>query len=100
MTLPFDAELLLRESAWLLRLARSLVHEASEADDLVQETWVAALAHPPRAASGGGGLRAWLDTVARNLARSRRRSEARRGTHERAAARGEHVPPVNESVER
>src|SRR5262245_13589671 len=100
MTRPLEAELLLRESAWLFGLARSLASEGSAADDLVQDTWFTALTHPPRVAGDARGLRAWLGTVARNLARSRRRSEARRGTHERAAARAEALPSVSESVER
>jgi ABC-type antimicrobial peptide transport system permease subunit len=38
---------LLRHGAWVRRLARSLTGR-SDADDLVQETWLAALKHPPR----------------------------------------------------
>jgi RNA polymerase sigma factor (sigma-70 family) len=99
MTRPLDPEVLLRESAWLRALARSLVGDPSLADDLVQDAWVAALERPPRARAGVGP-RAWLATVARNLARQRGRGAAGARARERAVARPEALPSASESVER
>src|SRR5262252_7358082 len=63
-------EELLAHAAWLRRLAASLVQPA-DADDLVQQTWLAALRRPPRAE---GSVRPWLATVLRNFARMGARS--------------------------
>jgi RNA polymerase sigma factor (sigma-70 family) len=83
-----DPELLLAETGWVRALARRLVLDEGLAEDVVQDTWVAALeASPQRAAQGR--LRAWLAVVARNLALRRRRREAVRRAVERAAARPE-----------
>ncbi|MDG1049365.1 MAG: RNA polymerase sigma factor [Planctomycetota bacterium] len=86
MTNPTNnPELLLVESRWLDRLACTLVGAGPDADDLVQETWVRALAHwrsPDR-----GGARAWLGTIARNLVRERRRGDSRRSAREESVAR-------------
>jgi DNA-directed RNA polymerase specialized sigma24 family protein len=72
---PANADDLLRHAAWLRALARTLVGEA-DADDVVQETWVAAVAHRPSAVHS---LRAWLGAVARNVVRQRARRARRRG---------------------
>jgi hypothetical protein len=37
------------ESAWLRRLSAALVGSGDDADDAVQETWLAGLVHPPQA---------------------------------------------------
>ncbi|MEM1452695.1 MAG: sigma-70 family RNA polymerase sigma factor [Planctomycetota bacterium] len=71
---------LLREQRWLSGLARSLVADANEADDVVQET-------ARRALSGAGGpresgLRGWLARTARHVVSERRRSERRRDWRE------------------
>jgi RNA polymerase sigma-70 factor (ECF subfamily) len=87
MSPAIDPELLLREHAWLRRLAYSLAADPGSADDLVQDTWVAALEHPPR--TSADGVRAWLASVARNLARGRRRRGANAKARERSAARPE-----------
>ena len=79
-TIPIEE--LLRHAGWLRRLAAELVRDASAADDLVQETWVAALRRPPRE---GRAARSWLARVARNLARNARRGANRRVEHERRA---------------
>lgn len=78
-------EAALAEMAWLRGLARQLVRDAHEAEDLVQETWVTHLRRSPRHLDGAP-LRAWLARVARNLARRRRRDESLRRWHEEAAA--------------
>jgi RNA polymerase sigma-70 factor (ECF subfamily) len=67
------AERLLQHATWIRGLARSLIADAATADDLVQETWVAALMHPP---STERSLRPWLATVLRNLVRKSCRRRA------------------------
>ena len=74
---------------WLSGLARALVADSQSADDLVQETVVAALK------SGGlprEGRRAWLGTVARRLAFQGFRGDANRKARQRGVARGEALP--------
>ncbi|HNN94882.1 MAG TPA: sigma-70 family RNA polymerase sigma factor [Pseudomonadota bacterium] len=73
---------LLHQSQWVRRLAGSLVRNDALADDLTQETWAAALAHPPTA---GLPVRPWLSQVMRNLVRMRFRSDRRRQGRETAA---------------
>ena len=50
---------------WLCKLARALIREPDAADDLVQDTLVAALQSDP---PGGSARRSWLAAVARRLA--------------------------------
>src|SRR5262245_36986995 len=71
----FDVETLLRQRGWLHALARGLMAE-SEVDDLVQESWLAALrggSRPERT------LRAWFAGILRNVARRRGAELGRRG---------------------
>jgi RNA polymerase sigma-70 factor (ECF subfamily) len=70
----------------LYRLARVMVRDASEAEDVVQDSFVQLLAH----LSAGGGrsnIKSWLFTVAANLCRDRLRRRLRwlpwQPTHER-----------------
>ncbi|TDJ65862.1 MAG: sigma-70 family RNA polymerase sigma factor [Planctomycetota bacterium] len=79
-----DSRALLEHLDWVRRLARRLVRDESQADDLCQETWLTAIRHPPAA---GLPLRGFLAGVCRNLARQFGRGEARRAVHERDAAR-------------
>lgn len=80
---PSDLEHLLAHADWLARLARALTRDAAEAQDVVQDTWLAALRRPPHVHEGGGAdARAWLARVARRLASRRRRAATRRGDHE------------------
>jgi RNA polymerase sigma factor (sigma-70 family) len=95
MTGPLDPDLLLAQSAWVRRLARTLVADDPTADDVMQDTMVAALEHPPRIGGPGNSLRAWLSTVARRLAHRRGRSDTRRDERERGAARPVEVPSVD-----
>ena len=76
-TPPSLAELL-QHAAWTRQLARGLVGEAA-ADDVVQETWIAALRRPPDARQP---LRSWLATVVRNNSFNRSRERARRAARE------------------
>src|SRR6185436_14680515 len=59
---------LLAHSSWVRRLARSLVASEADAEELVQETWVAALRRPP---TEGSPARPWIARVVRNLAARR-----------------------------
>ncbi len=65
-----DLQAFFAQEAWLLRLARRLVHDDAAAQDLVQETWLATLRCPPRDRSQP---RAWLAVVAKRLAAGQRR---------------------------
>lgn len=76
-------EELLAQRDWLVALAARLVRDQAERDDLVQETWLAALA---QSSGERDDLRTWLGAILRNRWRFERRSERRRG--EREAARG------------
>jgi len=77
-------ESVLQELDGLRALARSLVHGDADADDLLQDTAVAALEHPP--ALDHRPIRAWLGAVLRNRWRMDRRSALRRRAREQAAA--------------
>ncbi len=74
-------ETLLAERAWMMRIATTLVGHGA-ADDLVQDTFQAALRSPP---SPGREVRPWLASVLRNRARTRWRGDRRRDDRERAA---------------
>ncbi|MCA9322697.1 MAG: RNA polymerase subunit sigma, partial [Planctomycetes bacterium] len=63
-------EELLESADWLQGLAEQLVQDPHLADDLVQDTWLAALRQPPTTA---GPNRAWLATVLRRLSSRRAR---------------------------
>jgi RNA polymerase sigma-70 factor (ECF subfamily) len=85
---------LLQHEDFLKRLARGLV--GAEADDLVQDVWARALAHPPAELAQP---RAWLARIARNLAANRGRSEERRLAREERAAASEVLPDASADVE-
>src|SRR5262245_36132241 len=92
-----DAAALLAEAGWVRRLALRLVRDHAAAEDVVQETWIAALRAP---APGGGHLRPWLARVAIHFARKSRRGAARRAGREQLAARPERLPSASEALER
>lgn len=94
---PPELSHLLGHEDWLRGLARGLVADGSTADDLVQETWLAALRNPP---DPERPARPWLAGVMRNLVKLRRRSEARRQKRQQRAARHEVTPAVTERIER
>ncbi len=76
-----ELENLMSELSWLKRLASALVRDESDANDLVQETWLVAAQHAP---TDGRPLKPWLSRVALNLVRMRSRASKRR--HAREAA--------------
>lgn len=92
--LPCEAAELLRHEQWLRALARSLVHGV-DVDDLVQETWVAAIARQP---DGDRPLRGWLRTVAERLAARHHRSAARRARREQLVAPPDELPSTEATV--
>jgi RNA polymerase sigma factor (sigma-70 family) len=74
-------DLVMRELAGLQALARSLAHGDSDADDLIQDTAAAALAHPPDTSRP---VKPWLVTVLLNRWRMDRRGRTRREAREHA----------------
>lgn len=89
---PFELESLLADDRWIRRLAGRLVADPTAAEDLVQETWVAALTR------GAVPSRPWLGRVLRNTWKDLLRGHARRDRRERAAARTEATEPADELV--
>ena len=81
----FDPEKLSNQHARLRRLAAAIVGDGL-ADDVVQETWMAALAVDGREPAHWA---AWLSRVTRNLAWRRRLGDDRRRAREASTARGE-----------
>jgi RNA polymerase sigma factor (sigma-70 family) len=79
----FDLKTLLEHAGWLRRLAWQLVRQGDVAEDVVQETWVAAVQSPPDPARPP---RPWLAEVLRNVVRMHQRGEIRRQQRERTAA--------------
>ncbi len=86
---PLEIEDLLVHGAWLRKLASSLVVSDGDAEDLVQETWLAALVRGPAQREQA---RAWLARVLRNKASSRARKSGARQQREENAARQESLP--------
>jgi RNA polymerase sigma factor (sigma-70 family) len=80
-----DTDHLLAEATWLQRLAARLADDGDDADDLVQDAWIAAWQRRPDA---GRSLRPWLAKVVRDAARMRRRAAHRRRAREDRAAAG------------
>src|SRR5262249_42744894 len=93
----FQAEQLLQHAAWVRRLAAHLVVDAARADDVAQQTLLAALTQPP---PRNDAPRAWLASVARSFARRAARSDERRERHESAAPPSPPSPPAHEVVAR
>lgn len=75
-------ERLLRDRAWLVALARRVVVDPSEADDVVQDAALIAMSRPPRDPAAAKG---WLARVVVRLGLNRRRAATRRRAHEEAA---------------
>lgn len=86
---------LLAHQEWLRRLARALVRDEHTADDLVQETMIAAWRSPP---SEGGYTRTWLSTVLHNSWTSFGRAVRRRTDHESRASREGVLPATADAV--
>jgi RNA polymerase sigma-70 factor (ECF subfamily) len=89
----FDA-LYERYEACLFGFIVSQVRDRTDAEDLFHETFVNALKAPVVRFEGGGGFRAWIYRIARNLVinRSRRAHRGARALAEVAKAPGVHGP--------
>jgi RNA polymerase sigma factor (sigma-70 family) len=74
-----SAEELRQHTRWLRALARSLVRDPAVADDLVQDTWLAAMQARPQLRDSP---RPWLSTVLLNAWRKSHRSTSRRSARE------------------
>src|SRR5688572_15743607 len=77
---------LLAQMGWVRELARSLLGNSSDAEDVAQEVWLAASERPPQSDSNP---RAWLSVVTRHLVHSSKRAEGRRRRRELKVARSE-----------
>jgi RNA polymerase sigma-70 factor (ECF subfamily) len=84
---------------WVHAVARNLVRDPWGAEDVTQETLLAALAAPPREVPDDQRLRAWLGRVAFNLSRLGARQGARRRAREVRVARREALPSVTDELE-
>lgn len=94
---PEQIDALLAQHAWVRALARTLVRDDADADDLAQDAWLAALRTPP---TGRGAVRGWFATVLRNGARQAHRGDVRRDRREAGAARPDGVPSALDVVAR
>lgn len=92
-----DPEALLAHDEFVRALARGILREDSQVDDVIQETWIATLRADLRSVAS---LRGWLAAVVRNLARDTRRTTDHRREREQLAARAERVPPIDTILER
>ncbi len=77
-----NPEELLSHADFVRLLARRLVLDEQTADDITQDTYLAAVEHPP---ASDRSPRAWLARVVQNFSRKRYRTESRRRTHEQSA---------------
>ena len=93
----FTVKELLDHAGFVRSLALKLVRDPSRAEDIEQDTWIAALTSPPRREESP---RPWLTAVARNFFRKGLRSEFRRERREIAAAVPEAFPSPAELLER
>jgi RNA polymerase sigma factor (sigma-70 family) len=83
--------------ARLRALARHLLADGGQADDVVQDAFVAAIERPPRT---GVAIGPWLVGVVRNLVRRQHRTSSRRASHESAAASSAGTPSPDEVAAR
>src|SRR5262245_30918203 len=77
-----SAEQLLQDAAWLKRLATRLANDGDDADDFVQESWIALWRRRPDA---NRPIRSWLTKVVRDLAAMKHRGDRRRAAREAIA---------------
>ncbi|MEW6747696.1 MAG: sigma-70 family RNA polymerase sigma factor, partial [Planctomycetota bacterium] len=94
--LPFQRpEALLAHDGFVRALARRLILDAHDAEDVAQQTWVAALEHP---ADPGRPLRRWLAAVTRNFALRVRRDRGRWHRLQQALPRPAGAPSTEEVI--
>lgn len=92
---PADPDRLLEHVQWVRSLAFHLVHDDARADDLTQETLLAALEAPPK-----GNVRAWMAKVLRYRRSTQHRADSRRLRREQTAATPESLPSTSDVMER
>ncbi len=98
---PSDAHELLEHGEALRRLARALVRDVDEAEDVVQATWLRAL--QDRARRGERRLaspRGWLARILRNEVAERRRSSRRETARLARTPVAQASPPADETLAR
>ncbi len=89
---------LLKSHASALRqLAEHLLNDPHEVDDALQDCWAQVLASPP---PRNHSIRAWLETVLRNVVRKQARTRQRVKYRERQSARSERLAPTFDVVAR
>src|SRR5512143_1872869 len=86
---------LLAHREWVRGVARAMVRDENDADDLEQGLWLEALQRPPRS---GRSIRGWLYTALRRDRTDARRAERSRECREQALARDEAVPSGEDLV--
>jgi RNA polymerase sigma-70 factor (ECF subfamily) len=96
MRSPVPIEHLLQHSRWLRELALRLVGDVHTADDLVQATWLAALASGPHHSEN---VRGWLGRVVRRTARAEHRQRSRRERREAVRSTSAPDPAAGQLVE-
>jgi len=79
--------------AWIRALARRLVRNEDDAEDVAQDAWVRLLSRRP---DRRRPVRRWMTTIIRNLAIGRHRSEVNRRGREKDVARTDEVPSVDD----
>lgn len=97
MTPQPDVAALLSAGPWVRGLARELCRDDAAADDVVQDTWLAALQAPLEAVRSPRG---WLGQIARRFAFQDVRRKARRERREKAVARPEAGPAADDAAQR
>lgn len=95
-----DIDMLLAQESWVCAVARHLVRDPAKAEDIAQETMLAALKAPPRDAADPRRLRAWLGRVVHNLAHLETRRRMRRLAREEKVAQSESQRSVADVVVR
>jgi DNA-directed RNA polymerase specialized sigma24 family protein len=96
-------EHMLEHVEWVRRFARQLVGDRAEAEEVVQDTWLAALRKSPES---GPSMRGWFRKVVANFARQRRRSEGRlrpspatdRPLRSRSTGRSHPIPAAHRTI--
>ena len=87
-------DVLLAHDDWLRRVLATLVAE-HQIDDVLQDTWLAALERQPQT-----GARTWLRVVARRMAARSRRADTRRQRREHAVVREDVSASTDHVVQR
>jgi RNA polymerase sigma factor (sigma-70 family) len=86
---PVPLEQLLAHREWVREVARALVRDENQADDLEQDVWLEAIRRPPRS---DRSIRGWFAAALRHDLVDRRRAEERRRGREEARSRP--APPT------